>query len=119
MSIPIQNTFVYSLNFADDQILLAQDHDDMGYMARKLKVEHDKWGLAINLEKTKYVYMGERKEMLKFDSWEEIIPCTECTYLGTKIDQLGDNTTEIKHKISQTRKAISALNSIWWHKKYY
>jgi len=24
--------------------------------------------------------------------------------------------TEIKHRISQTRKAINALNSIWWHK---
>jgi len=24
--------------------------------------------------------------------------------------------TEIKHRISQTRKAIHALNSIWWHK---
>jgi hypothetical protein len=40
----------------------------------------------------------------------------ECTYLGTKIDQLGDNTTEIKHRISETRKAINALNSIWRHK---
>jgi hypothetical protein len=29
---------------------------------------------------------------------------------------LGDNTTEIKHRISQTRKAINALNSIWWYK---
>ena len=29
---------------------------------------------------------------------------------------MGDNTTEIKHRISQTRKAINALNSIWWHK---
>jgi hypothetical protein len=29
---------------------------------------------------------------------------------------LGDNTTEIKHRISQTRKAINAFNSIWWHK---
>jgi hypothetical protein len=37
-------------------------------------------------------------------------------YLGTKIDQLGDNTTEIKHRISQTRQAINALSSIWWHK---
>ena len=39
---------------------------------------------------------------------------------GYKIDRLGDNTadntTEIKHRISQTRKAINALNSIWWHK---
>jgi len=38
-SIPIQNTYTYALNLADDQVLLAQDHDDMGYMARKLKEE--------------------------------------------------------------------------------
>ena len=60
--------------------------------------------------------MGEGKETLKFDGGEEIKPCTECTYLGTKIEQWGDNTTEIKHRINQTRKAINALNSIWWHK---
>ena len=30
----IQKTYVHSLNFADDQVLLAQDHDDMEYMAR-------------------------------------------------------------------------------------
>ena len=55
MGIPVQNTYIYSLNFADDQILLTQDHNDMEYMARKLKEEYEKWGLTINLEKTKYV----------------------------------------------------------------
>jgi len=60
--------------------------------------------------------MGEGKETLKYDGGEEIKLCTECTYLGTKTDQSEDNTAEINHKISQTRKAISALNSIWWHK---
>jgi len=112
MGIPIQNTHVYSLNFADDQVLLAQDHDDMEYMARKLKEEYEKLGLAKNLEKTKYVCMGEGKETLKLDGGKEIKRCRECTCLGTKIDQSGDNTTEIKHTISQTRKAINALNSI-------
>jgi hypothetical protein len=29
MGVPIQNTYVHSLNSADDQVLLAQDHDDM------------------------------------------------------------------------------------------
>ena len=29
---------------------------------------------------------------------------------------MGENTTEIKHRINQTRKAVNALNSIWWHK---
>ena len=48
--------------------------------------------------------MGEGKEILKFDGREEIKPCKECTQLGTKVDQLGDNTTEIKHRISQRRK---------------
>jgi len=70
----------------------------------------------MNLEKTKYICTGEEKESLKFDSGDEIKPSTECTYLGTKIDQTGDNKTEIKHRINQTRKAINALNSIWWHK---
>jgi len=60
--------------------------------------------------------MGEGKEILKFDGGEEIKPCTECTYLGTKIDQLGGNTTEIKHRIIHARNAINALNYIWWHK---
>ena len=32
--------------------------------------------------------MEEIKEILKFNGGEEIKPCTECTYSGTKIDQL-------------------------------
>jgi hypothetical protein len=97
MGIPIQNTHVYSLNFADDQVLIVQDHDDMEFMAQKLQEEYKKWGLTMNLEKNKYLCIGEEKESLKFDSGEEIKLSTECTYLRTKIDQTGDNTTEIKH----------------------
>jgi len=70
----------------------------------------------MNLEKPKYICIVEEKESLKFDRGEEIKPSTECTYLGTKIHQTGDNATEIKHRINQTRKDINALNSIWWHK---
>jgi hypothetical protein len=86
----------------------------MEYMARKLKEEYEEWGL--NFKETKYVCIGGERETLKFYCREEIKPCTECTYLGTKIDQLGDNTSQIQHRISQTWKAINALNSIWWHK---
>ena len=49
-----------------------------------------------------YVCMGEGKEILKFDGQEEIKLCRECSYLGTKIDQMGDNTTEIKQIIQNT-----------------
>jgi len=81
----------------------------MEYMARKLKEEYEKWRLAINLEKTKYACMGEGKETLKFDGGEEIKPCTECTYLGTKIDQWGDNTT---FTIFCTKKSDSLSHTI-------
>ena len=46
------------------------------------------------------IHIGEEKDSSKFDSGEEIKPSTECTYLGTKIDQTGDNTAEIKHRIN-------------------
>jgi len=61
MGIPIQNAHVYSLNFADDQVLIAQDHDDMEFMARKLKEEYEKWGLTMNLEKNQ-IYMYRRRK---------------------------------------------------------
>jgi len=49
----------------------------MEYVARKLKEEYEKWGLALNLEKNKYLCMGEGKEILKFDGGDEIKPRTE------------------------------------------
>jgi len=60
--------------------------------------------------------MEEGKEILRCDVVEEIKQCLGCTYLGTKADQSVDNTTDIKHRISQTREAMNALNSVWWHK---
>ena len=63
MGTPIQNTHVYSLNFADYQVLIAQYHDDVEFMAQKLKEEYEKWGLTMNLEKTKYICIGEEKKV--------------------------------------------------------
>jgi hypothetical protein len=80
IDISIQNIYVYSLNFVDDHVLLAQDRDDMEYMTRKLKEEYEEWRLTINLEKNIYVCSGEEKEVLKFDCGEEINPCTVCAY---------------------------------------
>ena len=73
-------------------------------------------GVIINLEIKLNIFIGEGKESLKLEGGEEIEPCTECSYLGTIIDQLGENKTGIKHRISQTRNAINALHSIWCNK---
>jgi hypothetical protein len=91
----------------------------MEYMATKLKEEYEKWGLTINLEKNKYVCIGEGKETLKFAGGEEMQACTECTYeyLGTKIDQMGDNITEIKDRI--TKKIYKCIKLYFVAQKYY
>jgi hypothetical protein len=60
MGILIENMYVYSLSFAEDQVLLAQNHDDMEYMVRKLKEEYKKWELAINLEKKPNMCVWEK-----------------------------------------------------------
>jgi len=36
MGIPLENTTLYALQFADDQVLLAGDKKDLKYMTRKL-----------------------------------------------------------------------------------
>jgi len=36
MGLEIQHTTIYSMLFADDQLLIAQDYEDLEYMTRKL-----------------------------------------------------------------------------------
>ena len=74
-------------------------------------------GTDYKFRKNEIICIGEGKESLKLEGGKEIKPCTECTYLGTVIDRLGEYTAEIKHRINQARKAINALNSVWWQKK--
>jgi hypothetical protein len=58
MGIPLENTTLYTLQFSDDQVVLAGDKEDLEYMARKLKESYEKWGLIMNLNKTKYLCIG-------------------------------------------------------------
>jgi len=37
MGDPLENIILYTLQFADDQVVLASDKEDLEYMSRKLK----------------------------------------------------------------------------------
>jgi len=45
--------------FADDQLLIAQDYEDLEYMTRKLIDEYKLWGLKLNVKNTKYMAIGD------------------------------------------------------------
>ena len=59
MGIPVGKDTLYTLLFADDQVLIAGDRDDSSYMFRKLHEEYSKWGLTINTKKTEYMVVGD------------------------------------------------------------
>jgi hypothetical protein len=58
MGININEGYVYTLLFADDQVITGEDEDDINYMTRKLTEGYNNWGLEINFDTTQYMLVG-------------------------------------------------------------
>jgi len=59
MGLEIKDMTINSVLFADDQLIIAQDYEDLEYMTRKLIDEYELWGLKLNVRKTKYMAIGD------------------------------------------------------------
>ena len=77
----VENATIYTLQFADDQVVMAQSKEDLDYMCRKVQEEYSKWGLTINIAKTKCMSLGADINHLEMDNGDIIIGCTEFRYL--------------------------------------
>ena len=53
MGLETQDMTIYTMLFADDQLLIAQDYEDLEYMTRKLIDEYELRGLKLNIKKKK------------------------------------------------------------------
>ena len=78
----VDNTMIFVLQFADNQVVMAQSKEDLKYMCRKFQEEYSKWGLTMNIAKTKYMPLGTDTNYLELDS-VDITGCTEYKYLGS------------------------------------
>jgi hypothetical protein len=107
------NTMMYTLQFADDQVVMAQSEEDLEYMCRKLQEEYSKWGLTMNIVKTKYMSLGTDTNYIEVDNGDIITGCTEYKYLGSIFTKDGRHIKNIRHRVTQARKIIGALNEIW------
>ena len=58
MGVTLENTTQCTLQFADDQVVLAGNKEDLEYMTHKLIETYEKWGLELNFNKTKYLCIG-------------------------------------------------------------
>ena len=56
MGVPIEeNKFLLSLNYADDQVIIAQDADDLEFVFKRLYKPYKERGLTINFNKTEFI----------------------------------------------------------------
>jgi hypothetical protein len=85
-------------------------------MCRKLQEEYLKWGLNMNIAKTKYMSLGTDTNQIEMDNGDVVSGCTEFRYLGTIFTEDGTDTKNIRHRVTQARNIIGALNVVWWSK---
>jgi hypothetical protein len=115
MGLEIQDTAIFSVLFADDQLLIAQDYEDLEYMARKLIDECELWGLKLNVKKTKCMAKGDTSGDLQLADGKAIIShVSEYTYLGVRITKDGNHEPEINDRINTGCAARTKFNSILW-----
>jgi hypothetical protein len=56
MGLKIQDRTIYTMLFADDQLLIAQNYEELQYMTRILIEQYELWGLKLKVKKkTKYM----------------------------------------------------------------
>ena len=67
MGYNVDDTMIYTLQFADDQVVIAQSKEDLEYLCWKLQEEYSKWGLTMNIAKTKYMSLGTDTNYLEVE----------------------------------------------------
>ena len=101
---------INNLRYADDTTLMAESEEELKSLLMKVKVESEKAGLKLNIQKTKIVAFGS------ITSWqidgETMETVRDFILGGSKITADGDCSHEIKRCLVFERKAITNLDSI-------
>ena len=106
--IKIAGRNINNLTYADDTILMAEE---LKSLLMKVKVESEKVGLNLNIQKTKIMASGP------ITSWEidgeTVETVSDFIFLGSKITADGDCSHEIKRRLLLGRKFMTNLDSIF------
>ena len=102
---------INNLRYADDTILMAEHEEELKSLLMKVKVESEKVGLKLNIQKTKIMAFGP------ITSWEidgeTVETVSDFIFWGSKITADGDCSHEIKRCLLLVRKVMTNLDSIF------
>ena len=106
--IKIAGRNINNFRHADDTTLMAESEEELKSLLMKVKVESDKVGLKLNIQKTKIMASGP------ITSWEiDVETVSDFILLGSKITADGDFSHEIKRCLLLGRKVMTKLDSIF------
>ena len=101
---------INNLRYADDTTLMAESEEELKSLL-KVKVESEKVGLKLNIQKTKIMASGPITSW-KIDA-ETVETVSEFIFLGSQITADGDCSHEIKRCLLLGRKVMTNLDSIF------
>ena len=118
MGVPIEeNKFLFSLNYADDQVIIAQDAEDLEFILKRLNKAYKEGGLTINFNKTEYIDINTDQEFhINIEKNVTTKQVQHFKYLGVSLNKKCINSKDIVNKICKGRQIIGFLNSLWWDK---
>ena len=106
--IKIAERNIKNLRYADDTTLIAESEEELKSLLMKAKVESEKVGLKLNIQKTKIMASGP------ITSWEiDGETVSDFIFLDSKIPADGDCSHEIKRCLLLGRKVMTNLDSIF------
>ena len=115
--IKIAGRNINNLRNADDTTLMAENEVELKSLLMKVKVESEKVGLKLNIQKTKIMASGS------ITSWEidgeTVETLSDFILLGSKITADGDCSHEIKRCLLLGRKVMTNLDSILKSRYYF
>ena len=91
IGIKIAGRNINNLRYADDTTLMAESEEELKSLFMKVKVENEKVGLKLNIQKTKIMAPGP---ITSFEIDGETV--SDFLFLGSKITADGDCSHEVK-----------------------
>ena len=108
--IKMARTNINNLRHADDTTLMAESEEELKSLLMKVKVESEKVGLKLNIQKMKIMASGP------ITSWEidgeTVETMSDFVFWGSKTAD-GDCSHEIKRHLLLGRKVMTNLDSIF------
>ena len=114
--IKIARRNIDNLRYADDITLMAES-EELKSLLMKVKEQSEKFGLKLNIQKTKIMASGPITPW-QIDG-ETMETVTDFIFLGSKITADGDSSHEITRLLLLERKAMTNLDNILKKQSHY